>query len=195
MKRLVVAIAAFVGLSGCRTDMENTTAPPGDPSAFAPFSQVAAAAAYAGRDAKLISIDVRRVPASGTIRLSGEQPAAVTYEFVATDSDGNRVRVAVDVCGAHDTNEWHDDAKTPKRHLGMQSRPSPLFAFNQQLTEASATAPPACSAADLWKKAIASGAPADVDASIHYDAQGYRFAVIRPTGPMLSFDRQCNLMR
>jgi hypothetical protein len=196
MHRTLIPVAAVALLSGCRTNMENTTAPPGDPNAFVPFSQVAAAGAYAGRDAKLLSIEIRRISASGKIRLTGALPSAASYDFVATDEDGERVSVKVNVVGAHDTNRsTGTDGETPLRHLGMERAPSPLFSINRQLVESQAIAAPKCSETDLWKKAIAAGAPADAEASIHYDATGYRFSVARPTGPMLQFGSDCSLVR
>jgi hypothetical protein len=194
--KCALIVLATVLFCGCRTNIDNTTAPPGDPAAFVPFAQVPAAGAYAGRDAKLLKIQVRRISASGKIQLKGEMPPPVSYDFIATDDSGERVRVAVDVVGAHDTNQVNpDNGLTPKRHLGMSRQPAPLFAINRQLTESAAIAAPKCSETELWKKAIAAGAPADADASIAYDSNGYLFAIMRPTGPMLSFDRDCNLVR
>lgn len=175
-------------MAACTGPMPNTAPPPGDVENFDPIAHYAAMAAYAGGEPRLVSLTARFVRTDGTLDLGAAYNPSISLEFVAKASPadvaeqgavapGSGFSVGADLTvdvgvltprligsksSTGESKSWN--------HLGMQRRPSALRSGGARFAPA-----PTCRFADLWKTAIARGAPGDVVAIIRYDADGYAF--------------------
>jgi hypothetical protein len=181
------AALVLVLTAGCFT-ADNTAAPPGDLRKFDPIAGFAAIAAYAGPDARVVTMRASYVAIDGTLDLLADYHPRVEFEFVAraTAEDAKAqgpqapgsgfavgdllgTRLSVSAPGT-----WHvtsGNSEWDEKHLGMDRRPGSKASGTEKLAAA-----PTCSFAVLWQRALEQGAPRDVVANIDYDADGYTFA-------------------
>lgn len=186
MPRRALAPALALALAGCTT-ADNTTAPPGDLRNFDPVAAFPAIAAYAGPDARLVSLAAWYVRTDGAMDLEADYMPRVEAQFVtrATEADvaaqgprapgsgfavGALLQTRVEVHAPRWYHVTSGGSEWDEKHLGMGRAPGgeapPDLAF---------AAPPSCPFGQLWKQAQQRGAPADVVAIIRYDATGYAF--------------------
>lgn len=180
-RALVLALA----LSGCTT-ADNTAAPPGDVRNFDPVASFEAMAAYAGPDARLVSLQAWFVRTDGTLDLEADYRPRVTAEFVtrATEADvaaqgprapgsgfavGDPLDTALDVRAPHWQHVSSGGSEWDEKHLGMGRRPGGKASARKFADT------PTCPFRQLWQQAKQRGAPTDVVAIIRYDATGYTF--------------------
>ncbi len=207
MPRWFVLSFTVTMVLGCATDMENTAPPPGALGAFAPFAHVGAVAAYAGRNAKLMNMTASRVPSSGLMPLSTDPQAHVDHTFYAEDEDGHKLQVTVNIMNPREyqvsTNDPHGHSR--ERSLGMKRVPAARDGFlTRKFREvvfgmSSLPAPttidlPKCTAAELWKKAMADGVPQGGLANISYTEAGYELIVPQSGDRARRFDKDCKLL-
>ncbi len=212
MWRLGLVGLSAVALCGCVTDMANTTKPPGDLAAYTPFALVPKVAAYAGKAPKLVKMTALRVPANGKIPFSSDGRARVDHTFV-TNAGGDYFHVTVEVKKPRIvlSSRGASNRKSKERHLGMGRNPAPMAkgatarifeVVTEKLSGVNVKAPapkdvyakapnlaPKCSAAELWKQAIAAGASAKALADISYGVDGYELAP--GGGSSHHFDHDC----
>ena len=170
--------------------------PFGDTTRFFPVDSLGAIRAHAGGQAKLCSIKAKWVRSDGSMDLSMEFDSPmnrnyVKYEFLsdsATTLDPNRP------IGSGRKQTTHDKTTIKVEH--------PRWVFGQKRSRGSSYEGPAkqegvtisrfaatdndasnviddptCNFAELWKQAIAAGAPSDALAMILYDKEGYLFRI------------------
>ncbi len=126
-KRVRLLLGLCCALSGCTTDMSNTTAPPGDLTAYEPFAHVAEVAAFAGKNAKLVEIKAHDVPSNGKIPLSTNLTARVDYQFITKDEKNRYQSVHVEVMKPRVMDVSQDSTSHSKqKHLGMGRDAVPL---------------------------------------------------------------------
>jgi hypothetical protein len=181
------ALLGVVVVAGCFT-AENTAPPPGDVEKFDPIAGFAAMAAYAGPQAKLVRMSASYVKTDGTMDLTAEYRPNVSAQFVANASaedvaaqgarapgSGYEVGDALDVrLSVYKPRIQHvssGGSEWDEKNLGMERSPGSGKSMQKEFAAA-----PTCSFKDLWAKALAAGAPADVVANIDYDKDGYTFA-------------------
>ncbi len=198
--RQQLLVIAVVLLTGCKPDTDGTRAPPGDLAAYTPLAHAGSVAAFAGPKALLLKIDATRVPSSGAIPLSTDDRATIAHDFVITDSDGDHYSVPVRIMKPRamqttTSGDFNSGATSDFKHLGMGRVPSPnpLDGHNWGVSQKHAVPLPKCTAAALWKTAIAAGAPGNLLASIEYDRTGYRLFIRRQKRPWYRFDADCKL--
>lgn len=195
-----LGLAGALALAGCRTDLKNTAAPPGDVQAYQPFAHLAQVLAFAGPDAKLIEMTAVGVASNGTMQLPASASTRVDHRLTARDTQGRYVDVRVEIHAPRDVSVSSGDldgleSTSPKRHLGMRREVFPFNGLVPQSLDQSAVALPKCSAADLWKQSLAAGAPADQLATIVYGAAGYELRVLKPKYVSIRFDHDCTLRK
>lgn len=184
-------VARYTGLvllaaAGCFT-AKNTAPPPGDVTRFDPIASFAAIAAYAGPEAKLVSMHAYFVRVDGTMDLTAEYRPHVDAEFVtkATPEDveaqgplapgsgfsvGDVLRMSMVVRKPQTYHVTSGGSEWDEKHLGMGRTPAGKASGDEKTIAA-----PQCGFALLWQKAIENGAPKDVVANITYNGEGYRF--------------------
>lgn len=176
---------------------------PGDATRFSPSAAYEEIRAYAGENAKLISISAYYVKSDGTMDLTEDYYPRVDYKFareVPRPADSPPVGAGGTVSGqwyepieidVYEPNQWRrvsGSSNYSYMNKGMERDvDSPTTSLSGEFTDA-----PACSFADLWTEALAKDAPADAVAIIEYDAAGYDFR-ITDTGIWLRFDHDCQL--
>ena len=198
MIRRQTGILFLLLVSACAELAPGTAAIPGDEKAFDVIANFSKIAAHAGQDAKLIELEVQYVPTSGLLDLTQQYKPNVKTKFVAKASQadvdgqgprapgsgfklGDLINVEVDVQVPSRTSEWTE------RNLGMERTSGSLYSSSDDYVEA-----PKCAFGQLWKDAIAKGAPTDVVAIIEYDKAGYKF---KANGKNFeaSFDMGCKI--
>ncbi len=201
-----------LALCGCTMDMSNTTKPFGNLAAYTPFVLVPKVAVYAGKAPKLVKMSARRVPANGKIPFASDTRARVNHTFV-TNASGDYFNVTVEVMKPRVlyVSRGFSSSKSKERHLGMGRHPTPMATgvwarlfevVAEKLSGVAVKAPapkdvyakapnlnPKCSAAALWKQAIAAGASAKKLADISYGDDGYE--LVPHGGSSYLFDHDC----
>jgi len=190
-------------------ELVDTETPPGNPSAYRPFKHVPEIARFAGRHAKLVSITTTGVPPDGKLDLGqkvDDELSSVELVFVAKPNKHDRhvmhiktdkALVTIKVAKPHKTYSTTGGGtkgrgETEHLHKGMARSPSPLFASVARDTKIAKV--PKCTAAQLWRVAIAHGA-AKVAARITYDAKGYVFYAYKNARRLeLRFGQDCKLI-
>lgn len=187
MRTLDTAALALLVLAGCFT-ADNTAPLPGDARNFDPVAHFAAMAAYAGPDARLVSMRAMFVRTDGTLDLEADYHPYVDAAFVikATPEDakaqgpvapgsgfaaGDAIRLQLSVRAPATYHVQSGGSEWDERHLGMDRRPGGKPGGSERFAE-----PPRCGFAALWSAARQRGAPDDVVANIDYAADGYTFA-------------------
>jgi hypothetical protein len=180
-----------------------------DPNNFDPFVGLTQAQAFAGADAKLVSMSISYIRSDGTMDLNASYSPAprVDYKFVREvprPADAPPVGVAGSTAGP-----WYEpitiEVYRPgtRRHVSIssggtrvsfdytnegmvrdQDSPTSSSSFNIVKT-------PECTAKQLWDIALKNDAPIDAVASIEYDTDGYDFNI--PGVVYLSFNNNCRL--
>lgn len=190
-------------------ESKNSIAVVGDATKFDPIVGFVQAAAFAGGDVKLVSLEAQYVKSDGTMDLTADYKARVDYEFVRELSEPPVDAPPVGAGGSLD-DKWYEPIRVsvydPGRvmhvtsmggnfsysgnyvHKGMERDISkPTSKLNDPLLD-----PPTCSFDDLWVIAVEKGAPENAVATITYDDKGYEFS-IRDTKIDLFFDQRCQL--
>jgi hypothetical protein len=186
-----------------------TQALQGDPSNYDPIAGLAQVQAFAGADAKLISIDISYIRADGTMDLNASYSPAprVDYKFVREvprPDDAPPVGVAGSTAGP-----WYEpitiEVYQPgqRRHVSITSGSSRVsFDYTNEGMVRDVDSPtssgsfdivktPECSIKKLWDIALEHDAPIDAVATISYDSDGYDFNI---SGVVyLSFNNNCRL--
>lgn len=190
-------------------DVDPTKAPPGNIKAFDPVATFSDVQAFAGAGTELGRLRANHVRPDGTIDLRSNYDVKthVAYTFIKTiDASSNTpVGAGVGLSGK----QWQEiyvDVSAPGRIvnatiLDETGRKSYVYRDRGMSRQEAdplgsrgfpAVDGPRCSFADLWKKAIAAGAPSNAVAAIRYDAYGYWFT-IDGTAIDLTFDLNCEL--
>lgn len=192
---LILGGALFAGVFSCYYfDLFNcSTRPvPGPIRAFDPVGQLERVTAFAGKEAKLVSIKAVYVKSDGTLDLKAKYKPSVLYQFyrpiyeVREGNDlplgaGGRKGDSLLSCeivsvtvrkGYVYTTTVNGDSST-HRDPGM-SRVSQKFDDNRFATE---IVPPPGHFSEIWKMAMAKDAPRDAVAVITYDKDGYDFMI------------------
>lgn len=177
------------------TKLAHTVPPPGEPGRFDPVAGYAQVAAFAGADARLLSIDARFVRSDGTLDLEADyRPSPnVQYRFLReVPAPANAPPVGA---GGNADGRWYEqvqvDVSRPwefrsVRSIGGSGSATYQY-FNRGMQRRAdppsgrapaATAPaPACAFSRLWAEAVAQGAPENAVARIEYDVRGYEFRI------------------
>lgn len=192
--------------------MEHSQPVPGDATHYDPVARYPDALAYAGSDARLLSIKARFVRSDGTMDLTAayEPGPSTVYTFVhdappakntpppgvrSADRDFSKQQVVVTLSRPNQT----------LRTIGFGGSSFAGYKYvNQGMrrdegrpgvsTSLTVTDAPRCSFADLWKQALhtQNSIPRDAVATIEYEAGRYRFQVVDQ--PQLSFSSDCHLV-
>ncbi|MBK7586315.1 MAG: hypothetical protein IPI67_39780 [Myxococcales bacterium] len=192
LARCSLGFVLGLATGGCNPNLSNTTAPPGDVSAYEPFAHLAGVLAFAGKDARLIEMTAVGVASSGKISMVGDPAARVDHRLAAKDGEGRYVDVRVEVHEPRTVDvSTEADESTKKRHLGMGRLEHPFNRFVPTGLEKEAIALPKCSAAALWKQALGDGAPTDQLATMVYNRSGYELRISKPALVVRAFDFDC----
>jgi hypothetical protein len=179
----------------------------GEGNAYDPIAAFDTVSAYAGNEARLLSIEAYYVRSDGTMDLYADYYPRVNYEFyiVVDDEAGHDIPlgapnstadaevlyqgVTISVWEPYQMRSVSTSTSYSYMHLGME----------RDVDEPSRTKPaepipaPACSFADLWAKAIEEqDAPENAVAIISYNADGYEF-YINDTDVRMHFDLDCTV--
>lgn len=167
-----------------------------NPERFDPFAQFGAVQRRVGQEARLISIRATGVRSDGTMDLTaGYSPAPrATYEFFAPTAK-NAAKMPPVGAGRRPGDIWAEEVTAECFCPGTRSRISKVsgnvsasyYRVNQGLTvdrreptmidPNTAVPNPKVGVAEMWKEALAKGAPKDAVAIIEYDLKGYRFTI------------------
>ena len=196
------ALLLIAGLSAaCFTDPgELTRPPPGDHKAYRPFAHVSEIAKFAGKDAKLISIEAIDVPTGGKVELGSKtdtgamRDVELVFHAKSTKEDRKHewsnteiVKVTVTVMNPRTMKQSTDGGRSWSEyvHKGMERKAG--VSKLQWRKHTKYAPPPKCKASKLWKIAKKNGAP-KTPATIKYDHNGY-------TLHDLKFDPDCKLIK
>jgi hypothetical protein len=187
----------------CDPLAEGTVALPGEEKTFDVIASYDKIAAHAGQEAKLIKFEASYVQTNGLMDLTQEYRPRATFEFAVKaskqDADaqgprapgsgfviGDLISSRVEVRAPYYASVSSGGKKWTERHLGMDRDTGGPASKSDTYAE-----PPKCSFAQLWKEAIAKGAPSDVVAIIRYDSKGYTFKA-NGRDFEIFFDKDCS---
>lgn len=192
-------------------DLDPTVVPPGDLRAFDPIATFAAVRAYAGDGARPVSMRATYVRPDGTLDLNADLTPSpnVSYEFVreirpgpdappigaGVNASGTQWQTIVVTVGSPGKTVYvrrlggKVNAQYYYTNKGMQKDERQPRGSNDETV----VPDPSCPFADLWKKAIERGAPAQAVAVISYDDDGYDFR-INDTDVRLTFGKDCDVL-
>ena len=163
---------------------------------------------FAGSGAALVKIRLNGVRVDGTLDLNANYTPApraeYTFQRALSAPPPNAPPIGA---GGSVTGQWYEPVEIAVYRPGQRrsiTRRGGNSSVSIQYTnrgveketqeavaQAATTIPaPTCALADLWRAAIAQGAPASAVATIEYDNNGYRFAIVG-TATALSFDANC----
>ncbi len=173
---------------------------PGDASKFDPFASLPQVEQFAGDGMQLVRIDMEYVKSDGTLDLTANYSAQVTYAFahVLTTTPSNEAPLGAGGSASGGVNAERAFVMLVKPgpagtyrdqyyNFGMERSTAPAEALTQPIIPA-----PQCALTQLWQAAIKQGAPANAVAVISYDNSGYDFN-IDAANVHLSFDENCQL--
>ena len=222
---VIIAVVCFAGLIFgflhvlnyyTSVVIEQTAPVPGDATRFDPVASYPAVIAHAGVDAKLLSIDAQFVKSDGTMDLLADYDPNVDYDFYTELKDPPKDAPPVGA-GSNPEGKWYRKIKVEVYRPGQGRSVSQMgsggnfsYSYTNRGMDRDTDDPvsnmsekevpdPKCSFADLWKTAIAKGAPQGAVASITYKADSstekpaYEF-VVRDTKVDLNFDADCKLI-
>lgn len=193
----------FSGVFGFETITSQPV--PGDPARFDPIASFQALRAFAGEGAILTDFEASFVRSDGTLDLTAEYKPSprVQAEFLIPASppaDAPPVgagglgpwfrRVTIEAYRPGQTGRVTSHGASGTVSYSYENEGMTRDADAPSTHRDAALEPPTCSFAELWRAAIAKGAPAHAVAVIEYDEDGYDFA-IRDVGFDLEFDRGC----
>lgn len=168
-----------------------------DPARFDPVAAYPEVSGFAGRAYDLHSIDAMAVRSDGTVDLTADYGPMVTYRFVGkarnTGPVGAPNATMQPFAAVVATDFGWQEGGQDTRGYQLATFALGLHRYDGEFPRAqSASAPPKCSFADLWKVAIAEGAPAGAVAMIEYEDSSYWFE-IEGTEFEIGFDANCKL--
>lgn len=201
-----IDIAQFLGF-----DQVPTTEPiSGDPAFYNPIAAFDEAAAFAGEDVQLVSVDAYYVRSDGTMDLTATYTPApnTSYEFVREIPRPDDAPPP-GVSGNTTNGPWYQPIRIrvsqPGQYRQFTSRGSDGNISVQYVNEGMERSigqpttnidtilpPPTCNFATMWEYALGAGASSEAVAVIRYDEAGYRFSI---SGELtLQFNPQCQLI-
>jgi len=172
---------------------------PGDAAHFDVITTYPQIAAFAGTDFHLERVSMKFVKSDGTLDLTADYGASVSYYFAhvldKSAANGAPVGVSNSVGPTAElafVNISKPGLKSPNKNqyydFGMDRSASTATAWTGTLADV-----PTCSLKALWDAAIQKGASAEAVATIDYDSTGYRF-VIQALNIRLQFAANCSLL-
>ena len=173
-----------------------TESVPGDPNRFDPVGRLPEVARFACDGCQLVEMDAHGVAPDGTVDLNADYEPMARYEFEAPTgttptgpigSGGPQVdHVRVEVGAPRMTGSSDNQGNVSSFYNFGMSR----NAFPVSHPDGSQAIDPPCVWTELWRHALAQGAPENAVAWIRYDRNGYEFQ-ISGTKHRHRFDGEC----
>jgi len=187
---LILAIIGFsIGMEYYGNySVHNTWFVAGDNHRFDPVAGYAGIHKFAGKDMQLVKMTAKFVRPDGTMDLYAKYQPTTVYNFAksvevnlppvgAGRTQAQQEQYSHTTVTVYDPSTYNLDVyRRSYRNYGMQKTTIDNVSMDPGLSDKFVEAP-RCSFADLWKQAIAHGAPKDAVATITYDQTGYAFQI------------------